>query len=69
MSLIPMTGYKMAPSYQAAMENVNYHVSMGATAEAVAKKWDITRLQSDEFALRSHTLAGKAINDGKFKML
>jgi acetyl-CoA acyltransferase len=38
MSLIPMVGYKMAPSYQAAMENLNYHVSMGATAEAVAKK-------------------------------
>jgi len=67
MSLIPMTGYKMAPSYQAAMENVNYHVSMGATAEAVAKKWEITREQSDQFALRSHTLAGKAIADGKFK--
>lgn len=66
MSLIPMTGYKMAPSYQAAMENVNYHVSMGATAEAVAAKYDITREQADEFALRSHTLAAKAIDDGKF---
>ena len=38
MSMIPMTGYKLAPSYKANMENLNYHVSMGATAEAVAKK-------------------------------
>ena len=65
--MIPMTGYKMAPSYQAALENLNYHVSMGATAEAVGKKWNITRQESDEFALRSHQLAAAAINEGKFK--
>ena len=61
MSMIPMTGYKMAPSYQAALENLNYHVSMGATAEAVGKKWNITRQESDEFALRSHQLAAAAL--------
>lgn len=66
MSLIPMTGYKMSPSYEAAMENINYHVSMGATAEAVAKKYEVTRQQADEFAFRSHQLAGKAIAEGKF---
>ena len=66
MSLIPMTGYKMAPSYQAAMENVNYHVSMGATAEAVAAKYGVSREESDAFAFRSHQLAGRAIAEGKF---
>lgn len=66
MSLIPMTGYKMAPSYEAAMENVNYHVSMGATAEAVAKKWEISREQADQFSVRSHVLAAQAIESGKF---
>ena len=35
-----MTGYKLAPSYQANLENINYHVSMGATAEAVAEKYE-----------------------------
>ncbi|HMQ06147.1 MAG TPA: thiolase family protein [Saprospiraceae bacterium] len=67
MSLIPMVGYKMAPSYQASMENINYHVSMGATAEAVAIKYGIDRDSADAFALRSHQLAGKAIQEGKFK--
>lgn len=67
MSLIPMTGYKLAPSYKASMDNINYHVSMGHTAEAVAKRYNITRLQADEFSVRSHALAGAAIKAGKFK--
>src|SRR5690606_29190735 len=46
MSMVPMTGYKMAPSYEAALDNINYTVSMGMTAEAVAKKWGISREES-----------------------
>ena len=67
MSLIPMTGYKLTPSYKAAMDNINYHVSMGATAEAVAKKYEITREQADEFSYKSHMNAAAAIDGGKFK--
>ncbi|MBK8347682.1 MAG: thiolase family protein [Saprospiraceae bacterium] len=67
MSLLPMTGYKLTPSYKASMDNINYHVSMGHTAEAVAEKYNITRLQADEFSVRSHALAAAAIRDGKFK--
>ena len=67
MSLLPMTGYKLAPSYQASMDNINYHVSMGHTAEAVAEKYNITREQADTFSVRSHALAGAAIQAGKFK--
>jgi acetyl-CoA acyltransferase len=40
---------------------------MGLTAEAVAKKWDISREQADEFSFQSHTKAGNAIQNGKFK--
>ncbi len=67
MSMLPMTGYKLAPSYKAAMDNINYHVSMGHTAEAVAEKYNISREASDAFSVRSHELAGAAIRDGKFK--
>jgi acetyl-CoA acyltransferase len=66
MSMIPMTGYKLAPSYAVASTTPNYLASMGLTAEAVAKKWDITREQSDAFAVRSHQLAAAAIGSGKF---
>ena len=67
MSLIPMTGYKLSPSYQANMENINYHVSMGATAEAVAEKYNITREAADNFSLASHKKAANAIDQGYFK--
>jgi acetyl-CoA C-acetyltransferase len=42
-----------------------YH--MGTTAENVAKKWDISRAQQDEFALSSQQKAAAAQKDGKFK--
>ncbi len=67
MSLLPMTGYKLAPSYKASLDNINYHVSMGHTAEAVAEKYNITRTQADEFSVRSHALAAAAISTGKFR--
>ena len=67
MSAIPMTGYKLAPSYQANIENINYHVSMGHTAEAVAKKFNISRDAADEFSFNSHLKASSAIDAGAFK--
>ena len=67
MSLIPMTGYKLAPSYRANMENINYHVSMGATAEAVAAKYNITREAADKFSYESHQKAAAAIDNDYFK--
>ena len=67
MSLIPMTGYKLAPSYKANMENINYHVSMGATAEAVAEKYNITREAADAFSFASHQKAAHAIDEGYFE--
>ena len=54
MSMLPMTGYKLAPSYEANMENINYHVSMGHTAEAVAEKYGISREAADQFSFESH---------------
>ncbi|MEK9958033.1 MAG: thiolase family protein [Flavobacteriaceae bacterium] len=67
MSIIPMTGYKLAPSYTANVENLNYHVSMGATAEAVAAKYNISREAADIFAVQSHQRAAAAIDAGHFK--
>ena len=66
MSLLPMTGYKLAPSYKANLDNINYHVSMGATAEAVAAKYNITREAADAFSVASHQKAAKAIDSSIF---
>lgn len=67
MSMIPMEGYKFAPSYELAKEHPDYIVGMGLTAEAVAKKFTISRDAQDQFALRSHQLAAKAQDNGFYK--
>ena len=67
MSMIPMTGYKLAPNYNVANNTPNYIASMGITAEQVGMKYKISREASDQFALRSHQLAAKAIDEGKFR--
>jgi acetyl-CoA acyltransferase len=66
MSSIPMTGYKLAPSYKEASDTPDYVVSMGITAEAVGNKYGISREQADEFAYHSHRKAAEAIDAGKF---
>jgi acetyl-CoA C-acetyltransferase len=40
---------------------------MGVTAENVAKRWQVTRAEQDEFAVQSHRRAAAAIADGRFK--
>ncbi|WP_116124782.1 thiolase family protein [Lewinella sp. IMCC34183] len=66
MSHIPMTGYKLAPSYEVASTTPDYVVSMGITAEAVAKKYNVTREEADRFSVRSHERAAAAIDGGRF---
>ncbi len=67
MSMIPMTGYKFAPSYKVASTTPDYLASMGATAEAVAEKYGVNRDDADAFAYRSHSRAGIALDKGFFK--
>ena len=67
MSLIPMGGYKPVPDYTLATKgHDDYYWGMGLTAEEVAKEFNISREDQDEFACRSHTKALKAIAEGWF---
>ncbi len=43
-----------------------YYMSMGLTAEQVAKEFNITREEQDAFALRSNTNAARAVDGGLF---
>src|SRR5260370_21578560 len=43
------------------------HCHMGITAENVAKEFEVSREDQDEFAARSQRLAGEAISSGAFK--
>jgi acetyl-CoA acyltransferase len=67
MSMIPMGGNKVAPNPWLADNYPDAYLSMGLTAENLAKKYGITREQADEFALASHQKALAAIAAGKFK--
>lgn len=67
MSMIPMTGYKLAPSYEVAVNTPDYVIGMGLTAEAVSKKYGVSRADQDAFAVHSHQKAAKAIEAGYFK--
>jgi acetyl-CoA acyltransferase len=67
MSLVPTAGWKTVPAYSIAKDDPDYYLSMGLTAEAVAKEYNISREDQDEFALKSHQKAKKAIDEGFFK--
>jgi len=67
MSLVPMMGYKTVLNYKIATEHPSYYISMGLTAEELAKEYSITREESDAFSVKSHEKALAAIAAGKFK--
>ena len=46
--------------------NPAVYMGMGFTAEQVAREFDVSREDQDEFALRSHTLAKEAVSSGRF---
>lgn len=67
MTMVPTSGWKPVPAYSVASETPDYYLGMGLTAEAVAKEYNVTREDQDEFSLRSHQKALKAIKEGYFK--
>ena len=67
MSLVPTAGWKTVPSYAIAKDEPDYYLSMGLTAEAVAKEYNVSREDQDAFSYNSHLKAGNAIKEGYFK--
>lgn len=67
MTMVPTSGWKPVPAYSVASETPDYYLGMGLTAEAVAKEYNVTREDQDEFSLHSHQKALKAIKEGYFK--
>jgi acetyl-CoA acyltransferase len=67
MSLVPTAGWKTVPAYSIAKDEPDYYLSMGLTAEAVAKEYNVSREEQDEFSYNSHKKAITAIHAGHFK--
>src|ERR1041385_8250345 len=67
MSMIPMGGHIIRPNPTLIETYPDFYLSMGLATENVAKKYEVTREQQDEFALRSHQRAIAALDADKFK--
>lgn len=67
MSRIPMGGFNPMPNPKLATEYPESYMSMGITAENLAKQYDIPRKDQEDFAAASHVKAAKARENGWFK--
>ena len=67
MSLVPMGGFHFSPNPYLVDHYPDAYLSMGLTAENLARKFQITREQQDAFALRSHQRSLAAIDAGRFR--
>ncbi len=66
MSRVPMMGFNPMPNPLLAEQMPAAYVSMGITAENVAKKYGISREAQEEFAVASHVKASSARQHGRF---
>ncbi|MDP2235287.1 MAG: acetyl-CoA C-acyltransferase [Bacteroidales bacterium] len=67
MSMISMGGWRQVPNPEIAMKHPKWYLGMGLTSEMVSKEYKITRIEQDEFALKSMDKAIAAQDAGKFK--
>jgi acetyl-CoA acyltransferase len=67
MSMIPMGGHIIRPNPYLVEHYPDFYLNMGLATENVARKYEVSREEQDEFALRSHQRAAAAIDAGKFK--
>src|SRR5579872_912435 len=66
MSMIPMSGNKLAPNPWLVDHRPEIYIGMGLTAENVQQKYGVSRQDADEFAYQSHQKALKAQAAGHF---
>ncbi|MCF8036707.1 MAG: thiolase family protein [Desulfobacteraceae bacterium] len=69
MTIVPMGGNLPRPHPEMAKENPDVYMSMGATAENVANRYNVTREMQDEFAYHSQMKAANAKEKGLYKEL
>src|SRR5712691_9259220 len=67
MSMIPMGGHTIRPNPYLVEHYPDFYLNMGLATENVARKYNVSREEQDEFALRSHKRAAAALDGDKFK--
>ncbi len=66
MTRIPMGGFNPMPNPKLGEIYPAAYMGMGETAENLAKKYNISRKEQEEFAAKSHQKAAAAASSGKF---
>ena len=66
MSMIPMGGHIIRPNPYLVEHYPDFYLNMGLATENVARKYEVTREEQDEFAFHSHQRAAAALDAGKF---
>ena len=66
MSKVPINGLNYSPDLELNESNPNVYLSMGDTAENVAKKYNFNREDQQDFSISSHKKAFKALNKKYF---
>jgi acetyl-CoA acyltransferase len=69
MTYVPMGGYMPRPHPDYTRDHAELYVSMGITAENVARRYEVSREQQDEFAYQSQMKAARARKNGLFTEL
>ena len=67
MSRVPMGGYNPMPNPELAQQRPGAYMSMGETAENVARQYQITRADQEAFAVESQRKAASARADGRLR--
>src|SRR5882757_113920 len=67
MSMIPMGGHLIRPNPYLVEHYPDFYLNMGLATENVAWKYEVSREEQDDFALRSHQRAFAALELDKFK--
>ncbi len=66
MTYVPMAGNLPRPHPEYSQKHAELYVSMGITAENVARRYQVSRQDQDEFALRSQQKAAQARSEKRF---
>jgi acetyl-CoA acyltransferase len=67
MSLVPTVGWRTVLNFETAKSHPDYYIGMGLTAENVARDYNISREDADQFAFESHAKAVNAMDNGYFE--
>jgi acetyl-CoA acyltransferase len=65
--MIPMGGHTIRPNPYLVEHYPDFYLNMGLATENVARKYEVSREEQDQFALRSHQRATAALDADKFK--